>query len=169
MDVQAMQNLLADLSREVGVVERPRKPHGFWTPYAWAVRALVTMNGMSVSDAAKVVIRNAGLQVTAPDIACVRVVYYKIRDTAWPEGMYDALMGRLKEMGGVSVVPAQVLPDPVLPYPDEDVPEEESPTPDRDDDFLIPDDLRAELEAELQSGFIDPDADPDYQPEEFTP
>lgn len=166
MDAVAMQALLADLSKAVGVVSKPRRPHGFWTPYAWAVRALVTMKGMSVIDAAKIVLRNAGLTVTTADVACVRVVYYKIRDMQWPEGMQEALMGAM-EVGGITKEEPE---DEIITEPEADVTEEEST---EEEDSPIPDDLRAELEQEVATGFldpeadegyVDPDADPDFQP-----
>ena len=195
ISVNSMQTLVSDLSKVVGGFGNTRRAHGYWLPYAWAVKALVA-RGFSVSDACRHVARNTEAGGGPKELNCLRVVYYKIRDTPWPAGLYEALMGlplpedsvfAVREPKKPAVPPTAPAMEPesssvepessVEPkYVTEDT--EDSPAEPEPEDDPIPEDLRAELEAEVQSGFIpppepepvgaiDPEADAGFIPAEI--
>lgn len=63
-----------------------RRSNQFWTPFAWAVRALVE-RGYGVRESARAVLARSGEEVTEEATACVRVTYYRIRKQMWPPEM----------------------------------------------------------------------------------
>lgn len=69
-----------------------RKTHGYWIPFAWATRAIVE-KGYGVTEAVRAVLKRAGEDCTPKEIACVRVVYYKIRKQMWPEKLAHLKQG----------------------------------------------------------------------------
>lgn len=177
-DRKGMEALMEELG--IAVKKRPKaRQHGFWLPYAWMTRAIIenhvvedgsrmtTKGGrMSVSKVARVVMRRAGISITPENENCLRVVYYKVKNTTWPHGM-QKLLGLAIEEGVIgSDEPVTVDVPPTI---DVVIPEE----PEEDD--YLDDELRAELAAEEQerrlisqiaiSRGLDPDADEGFTPE----
>lgn len=73
-----------------------RNSHHFWTPFAWAVRALVE-RGYGATESARAVLARGGVEVTKENVACVRVVYYRIRGLMWPPEMAAVRGGVVKD------------------------------------------------------------------------
>jgi len=150
-DRKAMEALMEELGV---VVKREQKrstksrAEGFWIPYAWMVRAImehyltepssrtVTKSGkLKVAKVVRVVLRRAGIKVSAKTENCLRVVYYGVRDRQWPIGM--------KEMLGIASTiteDEEILDTTPIVIPIEEV----------EEDYLD-DELRAELLAEEES------------------
>lgn len=125
----SLQQLKASLPARV------TRPPGFWLPYAWLVRSIVEQSegGRVVSDAVRTVLVNEGLPLTAANERTLRVAYYGIREKEWPIVSPDE----------------QVLTD--------DADDEQVPTDapdDTDEQFVLDEELRLELEREISEGFI---------------
>ena len=180
-DREGMEALMEELG--IAVKKRPKsRQHGFWLPYAWMTRAIIenhvaedgsrmtTKGGrVSVSKVARLVMRRAGIEVNPENENCLRVVYYKLRNTPWPHGM-QKLLGAIEGITD-SEEPSEevVITDVVEPITTDVVIEEES------EESYLDDELRAELEAEEQerrlfsqialSRGLDPDMDEGFQPD----
>jgi hypothetical protein len=152
MNINELQKLVSGLP---GFQSRERKPHKFWVPYAWAVRVLVD-NGESISGACKKVLRTADVPMTEEHVACLRVVYYKIRRRDWPAGLEEVVMDGSGDLG----VPEGEQPEPEVVVSAVDNTEREQPAP----EYGIP----MEPEAGWGSIVIDPteEADDGYVPDQ---
>ena len=117
---------------------RTTKPQGFWVPYAWLVRGIVeqSKSGRVVMDAVRTVLANEGLPMTEANERTLRVAYYGVRGKEWP-------------------VEPQLLsaPEPAEPQP---LPTEPTPAEpaELDEEFVLDEELRLELEREISEGFI---------------
>ena len=164
MNIQAIQSLVTGI---VGKTVEPRRPHKFWVPYAWAVRVLVEDEKLSVSKATEVVLLNSEEEVTPNNLACLRVVYYKIREREWPEGIREkaAVLVTEETITGIPCEPSAGWGSVVTESPCVVVPEEEQTAPESPSEE--PDDT----EREYTPTVIDPteEADEGYLPdrEEF--
>jgi hypothetical protein len=100
-------------------------------PYAWLVRGIVeqSKSGRVVMDAVRTVLANEGLPMTEANERTLRVAYYGVRGKEWP------------------VEPAEPAPEP-QPAPAEPAPAEP------DEEFVLDEELRLELEREISEGFI---------------
>ncbi len=178
-DRKGMESLMEELG--IAVKKRPKaRQHGFWLPYAWMTRAIVenhvaeegsrmtTKGGrVSVSKIARVVMRRAGIEINPENENCLRVVYYKVKNTPWPHGMQ-------KLLGLVGEVMAEEPDTTEVVIPTDDPPVTTTEVVDDEDDYLD-DELRAELAAEeaerrlisqiaLSRG-LDPDMDEGFTPD----
>lgn len=181
-DREGMEALMEELG--IAVKKRPKsRQHGFWLPYAWMTRAIIenhvaedgsrmtTKGGrVSVSKVARLVMRRAGIEVNPENENCLRVVYYKLRNTPWPHGMQKLL----KVVEGITEEP--ITTDVVI---EEVVTAEEPDTTDvvieDEEESYLDEELRAELEAEERerrlfsqialSRGLDPDMDEGFQPD----
>jgi hypothetical protein len=122
---------------------RTTKPQGFWVPYAWLVRGIVeqSKSGRVVMDAVRTVLANEGLPMTEANERTLRVAYYGVRGKEWP------------------VEPAPLpAPEPAEPTPAEPTPAEPAPAEpepaELDEEFVLDEELRLELEREISEGFI---------------
>ena len=119
---------------------RTTKPQGFWVPYAWLVRGIVeqSKSGRVVMDAVRTVLANEGLPMTEANERTLRVAYYGVRGKEWP-------------------VEPQLLsaPEPAEPQPLSAPLSAPEPTPaELDEEFVLDEELRLELEREISEGFI---------------
>jgi hypothetical protein len=89
------RNQIDAIAESMGTIAR-RKSHGYWIPFAWATRALVE-RGYGVTESVRAVLVKADEEATASAVACVRVVYYTIRNQEWPEKLL-ALRGGTAHM-----------------------------------------------------------------------
>ena len=115
---------------------RTTKPQGFWVPYAWLVRGIVeqSKSGRVVMDAVRTVLANEGLPMTEANERTLRVAYYGVRGKEWPVELT-----------------AEPQPEP-QPLSTEPTPE---PQPaELDEEFVLDEELRLELEREISEGFI---------------
>jgi hypothetical protein len=145
-DRKGMEALMEELG--IAVKKRPKaRQHGFWLPYAWMTRAIIenhvaeegsrltTKGGrLSVSKVARVVMRRAGIEINPENENCLRVVYYKVKNTPWPHGM-QKLLGLVEEV--MSEEPDPITTEVVIPE-----------EPESEEDDYLDDELRAELAAE---------------------
>jgi len=124
---------------------RTTKPQGFWVPYAWLVRGIVeqSKSGRVIMDAVRTVLANEGLPMTEANERTLRVAYYGVRGKEWP------------------VEPAPLsAPEPAEPQPLSTEPQPLSaPEPqlepaELDEEFVLDEELRLELEREISEGFI---------------
>jgi hypothetical protein len=117
--------------------------------------------GRIAMTAIRAVLRKAGIPVTKENEESLRMRYLAVCKQPWPEGMEQEIAkrrGRPKvkaepepevtaETEVVEPEPEAAVAEPELPEPEPD------PEPDDEEDFLDPE-LRAELERELQEGYI---------------
>jgi len=182
-DRKGMEALMEELG--IAVKKRPKaRQHGFWLPYAWMTRAIVenhvveegsrmnTKGGrVNVSKIARVVMRRAGINITPENENCLRVVYYKVKDTPWPHGMQKLLGIAIEEgvIGSDEPVTTEIV------VPTEELPTTEIVIPEEPEEDYLDDELRAELAAEEQerrlisqialSRGLDPDMDEGFTPD----
>jgi hypothetical protein len=99
------------------------------------VRGIVeqSKSGRVVMDAVRTVLANEGLPMTEANERTLRVAYYGVRGKEWP------------------VEPAPLS----APEPAEPQPLSTEPTPaELDEEFVLDEELRLELEREISEGFI---------------
>jgi hypothetical protein len=129
---------------------RTAKPQGFWVPYAWLVRSIVeqSKSGRVVMDAVRTVLAREGLPMTLANERTLRVAYYGIRGKEWPE--------LTAELSPEELSPEELSleelsleePPPAEPPPAELSLEEPN------EEFVLDEELRLELEREISEGFI---------------
>lgn len=65
-----------------------RNTHNYWIPFAWAVRAM-TDRGYGVTESARAVLNRGKVELTKENVACLRVVYYRIKKLMWPPELQE--------------------------------------------------------------------------------
>ena len=121
---------------------RTTKLQGFWVPYAWLVRGIVeqSKSGRVVMDAVRTVLANEGLPMTEANERTLRVAYYGVRGKEWPV-----------EPAEPQLEPAEPAPLSAEPQP---LPAPEPQLAELDEEFVLDEELRLELEREISEGFI---------------
>lgn len=76
------------------VVKERRNTHNYWIPFAWAVRGM-TDRGYGVTESARAVLARGNVEATKENIACLRVVYYRVKKLMWPPEL-QSLRGDVK-------------------------------------------------------------------------
>jgi len=130
---------------------RTTKPQGFWVPYAWLVRGIVeqSKSGRVVMDAVRTVLANEGLPMTEANERTLRVAYYGVRGKEWP---VEPAPLPAPEPQPLSVEPTPLSAEP-QPLSAEPTPAEPTPA-ELDEEFVLDEELRLELEREISEGFI---------------
>ncbi len=116
-------------------------------PYAWLVRGIVeqSKSGRVVMDAVRTVLANEGLPMTEANERTLRVAYYGVRGKEWP---VEPQLLSAPEHQPLSAEPQPLSAEPAEPTPAEPTPAE------LDEEFVLDEELRLELEREISEGFI---------------
>ena len=162
-----MREAMSRIGQMLGVRGNYRKPHGYWLPYAWAVRALVA-GGAGVSAACRAVLKHSGLKEDRKTLNCVRVIYYKVSHLPWPDGLRETLCEAygipVPKLGWEEVV--EVEESPSDESPDESPPIDDPEWEEPNGDCHKAEPVAVVASVNPETGLVDdPDADPDYVPE----